>query len=136
MLKKIILILFFCSLCCPAAFAAEKTEELLADLDIPLAKGLVERAEARVMFDSPEGRIVTAEAGGEALPAKVFDFYQLVLPSLGWKIVEDDPEKPLCKNQNLHCIKARRDKENLFIRIMAPLKNRRITMVTYSLDPQ
>lgn len=125
-LFTLLMTLLFCAPC----FAAQKREELLTDLDIPLARGLVEDAGARVMFDSPAGRIVTAEARGKTSPEKVLNFYRIVLPSLGWKIITEG--KAACKNQNARCIKARRDKENLSISI----ENQPVTKVTYSLIPQ
>jgi hypothetical protein len=53
--------------------------------DLPLMPGLVEVAEARVIFDKPGGRIVEAFAVGRASAAAVREFYAQALPQLGWR---------------------------------------------------
>ena len=53
--------------------------------DLPLMPGLVEVAEARVVFDKPGGRIVEAFAVGRASAAEVREFYAQALPQLGWR---------------------------------------------------
>lgn len=53
--------------------------------DVPLMPGLSERADAAVVFDKPEGRIVEAEATGRLARADVLKFYAASLPQLGWR---------------------------------------------------
>ncbi len=53
--------------------------------DLPLMPGLVEVAEARMVFDKPGGRIVEAFAVGRASAAAVREFYDQALPQLGWR---------------------------------------------------
>lgn len=57
--------------------------------DIPLAPGLLEFDDGQVVFDKPEGRIVSIEAerietqgAGDGVPA----FYRETLPNLGWQL--------------------------------------------------
>ncbi len=65
----------------PGALGAD----YLADLpDLPLMAGLVERAEGRLVFDKPEGRIVDVRASGRVAPDEVRAFYASALPALGW----------------------------------------------------
>lgn len=53
--------------------------------DLPLAAGLSEAADEGVVFESPEGRIVTAAARGTVDAGQIRAFYRRVLPSLGWR---------------------------------------------------
>lgn len=50
--------------------------------DVPLMPGLV--AADPVVFDKPEGRIVTVTARGKVTRAVVRGFYDKTLPALGW----------------------------------------------------
>lgn len=78
--------------------------------DLPLMPGLVELADAGVVFDKPSGRIVEAYAQGPVAPGEIFAFYRQSLPQLGWQPVGErgfaregerltieviDPEAPL-----------------------------------------
>ena len=53
--------------------------------DLPLMPGLVEVADAGVVFDKPDGRIVEAYAEGAVERAAVLAFYGGTLPQLGWR---------------------------------------------------
>ncbi len=53
--------------------------------DLPLMEGLAEDAGAGMVFDTPEGRIVEAVAGGEVSRDAVLRFYADTLPQLGWR---------------------------------------------------
>ncbi|MDX9859317.1 MAG: hypothetical protein RBS99_00230 [Rhodospirillales bacterium] len=53
--------------------------------DLPLMAGLVERAGGAMVFDSPAGRVVEAEASGTISRAEVLAFYTATLPELGWR---------------------------------------------------
>lgn len=52
---------------------------------IPLMPGLENTAAEGVVFDSPFGRIVEAEAEGAVAPQAVRAFYAQTLPQLGWE---------------------------------------------------
>ena len=70
MMKKIIvfIVIVFTS----SAFSQEGA--LLDDLDLPLMEGLVENREAALLFDSPDGRIINAEASGALKANEVNNF--------------------------------------------------------------
>ncbi len=52
--------------------------------DLYLMAGLTESADESMLFDKPEGRIVTAIAYGPVTRPDVLDFYHSLLPQLGW----------------------------------------------------
>lgn len=52
--------------------------------DVPLMPGLAAASDP-VVFDKPEGRIVTATAHGKVTRAVVRGFYAKTLPALGWR---------------------------------------------------
>jgi hypothetical protein len=52
--------------------------------DLPLAPGLREVAGSAVAFDTPDGRIVEADAVGNSTIAALHGFYARTLPQLGW----------------------------------------------------
>jgi hypothetical protein len=66
------------------AFAAAAAEFLPGTEDVPLMPGLEPVGEP-VVFDKPEGRIVTVSAAGEVSRAVVRGFYARTLPALGWR---------------------------------------------------
>ena len=53
--------------------------------DVPLPPGLAEVADAGMVFDTPQGRIVEAYAEGPADRDSVARFYRDTLPQLGWR---------------------------------------------------
>lgn len=57
--------------------------------DMPLMDGLVE-TDAQTVFETPFGRIIEAEASGDADPDAIARFYAETLPALGWRAVEGD----------------------------------------------
>lgn len=57
--------------------------------DLPLVDGLIENDDAAVTFEAAGGRIVEAEARGELDTAEVGQFYDNVLPQLGWTGIGD-----------------------------------------------
>ena len=57
--------------------------------DVPLPPDLSEVAGKGMVFDSPQGRIVDADATGEATEAQVLAFYAQSLPQLGWTRLSD-----------------------------------------------
>jgi len=69
------------------ARAAERFFSAISDL--PVMAGLVEVADARMVFDKPEGRIVQVAASGTVSRTDVLRFYTGVLPRLGWTRAED-----------------------------------------------
>jgi hypothetical protein len=56
--------------------------------DLPLMPGLIQVADAGVVFDTPAGRIVEAYAEGAVASADVAAFYARTLPQLGWRRVD------------------------------------------------
>jgi hypothetical protein len=57
--------------------------------DVPLMTGLIEDAEASLIFDKPDGRLIEAYAFGRLGADEVTDFYQTALPELGWQHVDN-----------------------------------------------
>jgi len=57
--------------------------------DVPLPPTLIEAAGSGMVFDSPQGRIVDADATGELTEAQVIAFYVQTLPQLGWTRISD-----------------------------------------------
>jgi len=108
------------------AFAQEGG--MLKDLAIPLMEGLEENNDGAMLFDSPEGRIINAEAGGIISGSDIYNYYRVVLPSLGWNV-----ESPATCEENVSfCIRAIRDEESLQLNIMVAGKG---SSVTYALAP-
>jgi hypothetical protein len=66
-----------------AGAALAKAEFVPGTEDVPLMPGLAAAADP-VVFDKPEGRIVTASAHGRVTRAVVRAFYARTLPALGW----------------------------------------------------
>ncbi len=54
--------------------------------DLPLMPSLGEDRAAEVVFDKPEGRIVTLTARGRVSRQSVMGYYARALPQLGWKM--------------------------------------------------
>jgi hypothetical protein len=52
--------------------------------DLPVMPELVENRDAAVIFDKPEGRIVTLAAMGRVSREAVSQYYERALPQLGW----------------------------------------------------
>ena len=125
MLKKItvLIILTFTS----SSIAQEGA--LLSDLALPLMDGLVENRDAALLFDSPDGRIINAEASGAVRAKEVNDFYRLVLPSLGWKIDMNISE---CDVEAQYCLFAKREQESLTLNV---IENSAGIKVLFSLSP-
>ena len=67
--------------------------------DIPLAPGLSEAETGALIFDKPEGRIVSIEALAAIPSADIFAFYLLSLPNLGWQI---KPELAVRNSETFH----------------------------------
>lgn len=57
--------------------------------DLPVMPGLAERADSTVVFQKPEGRIVEMTAEGAVSREAVVQFYDRVLPQLGWAREKD-----------------------------------------------
>jgi len=105
-------------------------QDMLTDLAIPLMAGLEEQAEESLLFDSPEGRIINAAATGKVMGADVYQFYLMVLPSLGWQVVPENNSS--CSNGVELCLEALREDEKIILNI----ENKNNTsVVTYSLSP-
>ncbi|NOZ41798.1 MAG: hypothetical protein GXP02_01305 [Alphaproteobacteria bacterium] len=114
---------------------------LLSDLDIPLMQGFDEEQDSRVMFDTPEGRIVEARASGPQEPVRVFNYYRRVLPSLSWHNISGQPATVKnCNGPATFCISARRDGEILTIKISrikkSGEKSAARTIIYFSVSPE
>ncbi|MBT5185378.1 MAG: hypothetical protein HOH19_10970 [Kordiimonadaceae bacterium] len=110
--------------------AQDISSDMLTDLAIPLMEGLVEQTEEAVLFDSPEGRIINAQAFGSVNGADVYQYYLMVLPSLGWGIIGQN--NILCADGIDFCLEATREVEKIILNI----ENKNNTSkVTYSLSP-
>jgi hypothetical protein len=53
--------------------------------DVPLMPGLAPIRGSSLVFDTPEGRIIEAQAAGQVSRGAVHDFYAATLPQLGWR---------------------------------------------------
>jgi hypothetical protein len=107
-----------------AALAWAATPALAADSsylvevdDLPLAPGLIELP-GGTLFESPQGRIVEANAQGEMLEVELRSFYDETLPQLGWTQTAPD--------------EYRRDKEVLRFEITT---NGMLVNIHFSLTP-
>ena len=67
--------------------------------DILLAPGLSEAETGALIFDKPEGRIVSIEALAATPSADIFAFYRLSLPNLGW---QNKPELSVRNSETFH----------------------------------
>lgn len=82
MKRLLVLILFFF-----AAPAAAQDDSGLYDLiGVPVMEGLSEIADARLVFDKPEGRIIHAELSGDLPRGMAITFYKETLYQLGWAL--------------------------------------------------
>ena len=82
---------FICSLVLVFALAvpADAADQFVSVIeDLPLIDGLIENENAAVTFEAAGGRIVEAEARGNIKPFDVVQFYDNVLPQLGWIAVD------------------------------------------------
>lgn len=68
-----------------APASAQPLSFLAALPDMPLPPMLEEDPEARVIFDTVKGRVLSAAATGPGDPDSIVMFYQQSLPSLGWQ---------------------------------------------------
>lgn len=75
---------FIAALVCATPAFADTTYFAAID-DVPLPSRFVER-DAGASFDSGAGRVVMASAEGDLTGLQVRDFYNDVLPQLGWSI--------------------------------------------------
>ncbi len=101
----------------PPARAADAFLSVIEDL--PIMDGLAEEAESAVFFETANGRIAEARAGGAVTPDRVEAFYASVLPQLGWR--------PTAQNAFL------RDGERLRLEITVGPQG--TTAVRFSLSP-
>ncbi|PCI50069.1 MAG: hypothetical protein COB49_04190 [Alphaproteobacteria bacterium] len=110
---------------------------LLSDLDIPLMKGFVEEDGSRMVFDTPQGRIIEVRASGPQRAAQVLDYYRVVLPSLSWVPVAEKSEKSEnCDGMSALCLMARRDGEMLILKIREIKEPSQKTVIYFSLNPE
>lgn len=129
--KFVLTVLFFLVLN-SKLFAQGASEGMLQNLAIPLMAGLAENEEEELLFDSPDGRIISAQAAGPIEAQAAFDYYRVVLPSLGWTLEQDNNSGLICEGQADYCFRAVRDEEALLLNILKEGQN---SILTYSLSP-
>lgn len=112
--------------------AQEKSVQMLEDLAIPLMAGLNENADGALLFDSPEGRIINAEANGKVNSQEAYQYYKVVLPSLGWQVEHDRETGMICDGNSIFCLMAVREDESLSLNIE---EANGTSKITYSLSP-
>lgn len=71
------------------ASAVAQTRYLSDMPDVPLPPAFTEIADAALVFDKPEGRVVRASARAPADVDSGRGFYRETLPELGWRLVSD-----------------------------------------------
>ncbi len=114
------------------ASAQITSDDMLQDMAIPLMDGLGENQDAALLFDSPEGRIISAESSGAVDAQAAFDYYRVVLPSLGWGIEQDNNSGLICESDANYCFRAVRDDETLLLNIKSAEQS---VVLIYSLSP-
>tara|TARA_R110002073_G_scaffold29086_7_gene91881 strand:- start:12145 stop:12618 length:474 start_codon:yes stop_codon:yes gene_type:complete len=121
----------------------EETARLLSDLDLPLMEKFHEEEDSRVVFDTPEGRIIEVRAQGAASPEQVRDYYRLVLPTLSWQLAFQDQagaaapsDEGACAAEVQICLVALRDKEILSISISKDDSQAGVSVVVFDLRPR
>ncbi|MEX0693546.1 MAG: hypothetical protein WD075_03785 [Rhodospirillales bacterium] len=83
-------VLFALAVLAASPVPAQATDRFVSVIeDLPLMQGLVENENAAVSFETAGGRLAEAEARGNITPAGVREFYQGVLPQLGWVMTAD-----------------------------------------------
>ena len=105
---------------------------MLNDLDLPLLEGLSENRDGAMLFDSPDGRIINAQAAGAIDGARIFEYYKVVLPSLGWKVAMDQGSDLPCEEAASYCLSATREEEGLLLSIH---ENGGRSKINYALSP-
>ena len=131
---KTILALLFLLFLSGRLVAQSDPAPLLLDLDIPLMAGFVEVEDNRVVFDTPEGRIVEAQATGPHDQDQVVDYYKLVLPSLSWAATPEQPDT--CHCTTMTCLVAQRDGEILTVKISKIQTVKGGTLILFSVSPK
>jgi hypothetical protein len=56
--------------------------------DIPTYKNMIHVEESLVMFDKINGRFISTEIIGEYEYSEVSEFYNKILPNLGWRLIK------------------------------------------------
>ncbi|MCK5373800.1 MAG: hypothetical protein KAJ40_00800 [Alphaproteobacteria bacterium] len=115
-------------------FAQGDQAPLLSDLDIPLMQGFQEEEGSRLVFDTPQGRIIEVRASGPHEKSEVLDYYKIVLPSLSWATLADISEN--CNGTSLFCIMAHRDGEILTLKIRELKGSKGKTIIYFSVNPE
>ncbi len=127
---SLLLILFFWG----RLYADPAQTPLLSDLDIPLMQGFQEEDGSRVVFDTPEGRIIEVRASGPHNMAMVVDYYNVVLPSLSWMGMTEKAQN--CNGASTACIMARRGGEILTLKITEIKQPTQKTIIYFSVNPE
>ena len=83
---KIAFILFWGFLLIAGSVSSANSQEGFFSIipDLPLMDGLEEIPTSALIFDNPEGRIISIDASGKVSEQLVIEFYYNTLPQLGW----------------------------------------------------
>lgn len=73
----------FCLIFATPALASQNYASAIEDL--PLMQGMQEKKDSIVIFDTPDGRVITFNARTPAPSPDVLRFYSETLPALGWQ---------------------------------------------------
>ena len=74
-----------------AQAGAGQTQFFESIQDLPLMPGLIERADATLVFDKPEGRVIESVAEMQSLSdEQVRQYYASSLPQFGWEMAGED----------------------------------------------
>lgn len=102
---------------------------MLHDLDIPLMAGLAENNAEAMLFDSPDGRIISAQAKGRVSLKGALQYYSVVLPTLGWIKMANFT----CDQGVADCYQATRDDEILILNFK---EENGVAEINYALSPK
>lgn len=86
-MRRLLCTLFLAAITLAPAHA--ETRFLAAFDDVPLAPGLIERADAAFAFATSEGRIAETSAAGQGGEDAARAWYAEALPALGWARQDD-----------------------------------------------
>ena len=81
--------------------------------DIPLYKKMEYVEDSLILFDKIDGRYVSVEINGDYEEEEVIEFYQMILPNLGW--IEKKSLTFIRNNETLEMI-SKREKGKIYVK--------------------
>ena len=81
--------------------------------DIPLYKKMEHVEDSLILFDKIDGRYVSVEINGDYEEEEVIEFYQMILPNLGW--IEKKSLTFIRNNETLEMI-SKREKGKIYVK--------------------